>query len=72
MDREQILALTMENVRMAKERAAVARQTRSGLNTIDFHLVKVGETVNGKKLTLDDAKNALLADFHATSHWRKK
>ena len=50
-------ALTEADVIAAKERAAIARETREGLSTIDYVL----SSVNGTTRTLAMAKRYLLA-----------
>jgi hypothetical protein len=56
MTREQIERLTEKDVQAAKQNVAAARQTRSGVSTIDFALSQVG----GAK-TLEMAKRHLIS-----------
>lgn len=53
--REQVLDLSMEDVKAAHLRAAKARETRAGVSTIDWHLVRIDGNV-----TLAMAKTELL------------
>ena len=55
MTREQIEALTMADVAIAKARSIEARKTRSGLSTIDFTI----QTVNTPQ-RLEQAKRYLI------------
>lgn len=57
---EKIAALTMADVAAAKARHKRNLKTREGLDTIDFFLASVGETLNGRTWTLDDVKRELL------------
>ena len=60
MTHEQINALTMQDVAIAKAKSLEARKTRTGVSTVDFHLSQVTHE-HGDGRSLDSAKAALLA-----------